>query len=390
MLSNKIYKHFFLELSKYFVITLFTFSAIVWTVQAVNFLDLIVDDGHAMSVYLGYSLLNIPKILTKFIPLSFLIALFLAILKFENENELIILWTAGLNKIKVVNFFLKVSLIITLTQLILATFINPSVLNYSRSLIKSSELDFISSMVKTNQFNDTVPGLTIFVEKKNDDGSMKNIFIRDENRILKSLEDFNSTDNITIVAKAGKIINANVPVLVLKDGIIQSQRIAEEENNNNKDLRTIKFQKTMLRLDNIQTRSIVQTKIQETTSISLLECYLNKENKKILNCPRDHKKNDVLSEINRRFGMPLYIPVITLILSFLLNSREENKFRNFYKYFYPVVAFFVLVLAEILVKYSGKSFTNTIIYYLTPLIFMPLIYFEVIRNFLFENLRKKL
>jgi len=390
MLSNKIYKHFFLELSKYFFITLFTFSAIVWTVQAVNFLDLIVDDGHAMSVYLGYSLLNIPKILTKFIPLSFLIALFLAILKFENENELIILWTAGLNKIKVVNFFLKVSLIITLTQLILATFINPSVLNYSRSLIKSSELDFISSMVKTNQFNDTVPGLTIFVEKKNDDGSMKNIFIRDENRILKSLEDFNSTDNITIVAKAGKIINANVPVLVLKDGIIQSQRIAEEENNNNKDLRTIKFQKTMLRLDNIQTRSIVQTKIQETTSISLLECYLNKENKKILNCPRDHKKNDVLSEINRRFGMPLYIPVITLILSFLLNSREENKFRNFYKYFYPVVAFFVLVLAEILVKYSGKSFTNTIIYYLTPLIFMPLIYFEVIRNFLFENLRKKL
>ena len=101
MLSNKIYKHFFLELSKYFVITLFTFSAIVWTVQAVNFLDLIVDDGHGMYVYLGYSLLNIPKILTKFIPLSFLIALFLAILKFENENELIILWTAGLNKIKV-------------------------------------------------------------------------------------------------------------------------------------------------------------------------------------------------------------------------------------------------------------------------------------------------
>ena len=219
---------------------------------------------------------------------------------------------------------------------------------------------------------------------------MKNIFIRDESRILKSLEDFNSTDNITIVAKAGKIINTDVPVLVLKDGIIQSQRVAQEEKNNEKDIRTIKFQKTMLRLDNIQTRSIVQTKIQETTSISLLKCYLDKENKKILNCPRDHKKNDVLSEINRRFGMPLYIPVITLILSFLLNSREESKFRNFYKYFYPVAAFFILVLAEVLVKYSGKSFTNTLIYYLTPIIFMPLIYFEVIRNFLFENLRKKL
>ena len=382
MLSNKIYKHFFLELSKYFFITLFTFSAIVWTVQAVNFLDLVVEDGHALSIYLSYSLLNVPKILTKFIPLSFLIALVLAILKFENENELIILWTAGLNKMKVVNFFLKVSLLVTLLQLFFATVINPYILNYSRSLIKSSNLDFISSMVKTNQFNDTVPGLTVFVEEKNDDGSMKNIFIRDESSILKSIENPNSTDNVTIIAKKGRVINPSSPVLVLRDGIIQSQRI-------DRDIQTIKFKKTMLKLDNIQTRSIVQTKIQETPSITLIECYFNKENKEILNCPRDHKKNDVLSEINRRFGMPLYIPVITLIICFLLNQREENRFKNYYKYIYTVFAFIILVVAEILVKYSGKSFSNSLIYYSAPFLMATLIYFEIIRNFLYENLRKK-
>ena len=382
MLSNKIYKHFFLELSKYFFITLFTFSAIVWTVQAVNFLDLVVEDGHALSIYLSYSLLNVPKILTKFIPLSFLIALVLAILKFENENELIILWTAGLNKMKVVNFFLKVSLLVTLLQLFFATVINPYILNYSRSLIKSSNLDFISSMVKTNQFNDTVPGLTVFVEEKNDDGSMKNIFIRDESSILKSIENPNSTDNVTIIAKKGRVINPSSPVLVLRDGIIQSQRI-------DRDIQTIKFKKTMLKLDNIQTRSIVQTKIHETPSKTLIECYFNKENKEILNCPRDHKKNDVLSEINRRFGMPLYIPVITLIICFLLNQREENRFKNYYKYIYTVFAFIILVVAEILVKYSGKSFSNSLIYYSAPFLMATLIYFEIIRNFLYENLRKK-
>ncbi len=162
MLSNKIYKHFFLELSKYFFLVLFTFSAIVWAVQAVNFLDLIVEDGHAVSLYLNYSLLNIPKILTKFIPLSFLIALFLTILKLDSENELIILWTSGLNKIKIINFFLKIALIITIIQLFLAAFINPNVLNYSRSLIKASDLDLISSAIKANEFNDTAcPSSTI-------------------------------------------------------------------------------------------------------------------------------------------------------------------------------------------------------------------------------------
>ena len=382
MLSNKIYKHFFLELSKYFFITLFTFTAIVWTVQAVNFLDLVVEDGHALSVYLGYSLLNIPKILTKFIPLSFLISLVLAIIKFENENEFIILWTAGLNKINVVNFFLKISLLVTLLQLFLASIVNPNVLNFSRTLIKSSNLDFISSMIKTNQFNDTVPGLTIFVEEKSEDGNMKNIFIRDESKILKSIDNVDSTENITIIAKRGKVVNQSSPALVLGDGIIQSQKI-------DKNIQSIKFEKTVLKLNNLQTRSIVQTKIQETPSSLLVKCYFNKEDIKILNCPKDHKKNDVLSEINRRFGMPLYIPVITLIICFLLNQRNENKFKNYFKYIYTIGAFSILVIAEILVKYSGKSFSNSLIYYFTPFILLPIIYLEIIRNFLYENLRKK-
>ena len=381
MLSNKIYKHFFIELSKYFFITLFTFTAIVWTVQAVNFLDLVVEDGHALSVYLGYSLLNIPKILTKFIPLSFLISLVLAILKFENDNELIILWTAGLNKIKIVNFFFKISLLVTLLQLIFSSIINPNILNYSRSLIKSSNLDFISSMVKTNQFNDTVPGLTIFVEKKNQDGSMNNIFIRDESKILKSINNVDKTKNITIIAKRGRVVNPDSPALILGDGIIQSQK-------SDKSIQTIKFQKTVLKLDNLQTRSIVQTKIQETPSGSLINCYFNKVERKIINCPRDHKKDDVLSEINRRFGIPMYIPVVTLIICFLLNTRSENRFKNYFKYFYTIIAFMILVVAEILVKYSGKSFNNSLIYYFTPFLLMPLIYLEIIRNFLYENLRK--
>ena len=33
---------------------------------------------------------------------------FLTILKFENESEFLILWTSGLNKIKIVNFFFKI------------------------------------------------------------------------------------------------------------------------------------------------------------------------------------------------------------------------------------------------------------------------------------------
>ena len=381
MLSNKIYKHFFIELSKYFFVVLFTFSAIVWAVQAVNYLDLIVDDGHAVSIYLGYSLLNISKIFTKFIPLSFLLALFLTILKFEDESEFMILWTAGLNKIKVVNFFLVVSLLVTFIQILFAGFVNPEVLNHSRSLIRSSNIDFISSMIKTNQFNDTVEGLTIYVQEKDENDIMKNIFIRDDNKVLKGLETSKDSGSLTIFAKKGRIEKRDRNYLSLENGTIQTQ-------NKNNEITSINFKKTSLLLKGMKTKSIVQPKLQETSSLILFECLFKKNlKKKLLNCA-ERSKLDALSEFNRRLGMPLYIPYVALLSCFLLIGRDQSKRKSLYKYFYFALGFLTLVMAEILVRYSGKSLFYSTIYYLIPIISVPILYLILFRKFYFENLRR--
>ncbi len=383
MLSNKIYKHFFTELSKYFFLVLFTFSIIVWAVQAVNFLDLIVEDGHGVTVYLNYSLLNIPKILTKFIPLSFLIGLFLTVLKFENESEFLILWTSGLNKIKIVNFFFKISIIVTILQLFFSSLINPEFLNKSRSLIKSSNLDYVSTMIKSQQFNDTIDGLTIYVEEKKQNGVLKNIFIRDDGSVLKSLDNSKDSNNITIYAKEGRIEEGEKGnYLALRNGTIQ------KENDKN-EIISINFIKTNMQMEGLKTKSIIMPKIQETSSKTLIDCILSKnKNIQILNCPKTDSKIDTLAELNRRFGMPLYIPTISLILSFLLISRSESNRKNLFKYFYFGLSFLILVTAEILVRYSGKSLFYSYLYYLIPLISVPFFYYLLFRQFYNENLKK--
>ena len=383
MLSNKIYKHFFTELSKYFFLVLFTFSIIVWAVQAVNFLDLIVEDGHGVTVYLNYSLLNIPKILTKFIPLSFLIALFLIVLKFENESEFLILWTSGLNKIKIINFFFKVSILVTILQLFFSSLINPEFLNKSRSLIKSSNLDYVSTMIKSQQFNDTIDGLTIYVEEKKQNGVLKNIFIRDDGSVLKSLDNSKDSNNVTIYAKEGRIEEgAKGNYLALKNGTIQKE-------NDKKEIISINFIKTNMQMEGLKTKSIIMPKIQETSSKNLIDCILSKnKNIQILNCPKTDSKIDTLAELNRRFGMPLYIPTLSLILSFLLISRSESKRKNLFKYFYFELSFLILVTAEILVRYSGKSLFYSYLYYLIPLISVPFFYYLLFKQFYNENLKK--
>jgi len=380
MFSDKIYRHFFLELSRHFFIVLFALTAVVWAVQSVNFLDLIVEDGHSVVLYLKYSALNIVKVITKFIPLSFLISIIITIEKFDSDNELVAIWTAGLSKSKIINFFLKISIIVTILQLLLACLVNPVLLNYSRSLIKSSDINFVSGTIKTNQFNDTVEGLTIFVEEKNPNGVFKNIFIRDESKIFKGLDSDKNTSNLTIFAKRAQLVEAEDSTLILEEGTVQS------ENTEGK-IKSINFTKTKLSLSGMQTKSIIQAKVQETESNILIECLLEtKPEKKLLNCPKE-EKIEVLAEINRRFGMPLYVPFVALLCSFLLVNREGNKF-GLYKYIYGGLSFTTLIVAEILVRYSGLSYYYAAAYYLLPLIFMPILYLQVLRRFAFENLKK--
>ena len=149
MLKNKIYSYFLKEILKSFFTILFAFSVIAWTVRSVNFLDLIVDDGHSLITYLHFSLLNITNVITKFIPLAFLLALNFSLIKFERQNELVILWMSGIKKIKLVNLLFVFSLLIVLFQLIFSVFITPYTLNKSRALVRDSTVSSFDILIKT-------------------------------------------------------------------------------------------------------------------------------------------------------------------------------------------------------------------------------------------------
>ena len=61
----------------FFSITLLSTSLIIWIFQAVNFLDIIVEDGRDYFVYLNYSLLSFPKIVSKILPFAIFFSFFM-------------------------------------------------------------------------------------------------------------------------------------------------------------------------------------------------------------------------------------------------------------------------------------------------------------------------
>ena len=385
-MRNTIYRYFFVEFISLFTLILISTCVIVWIVQAVNYLDFVTEDGHAFSVYFTYSVLNIPKVIGRLIPLVFLISLLTTILQFENNNELLVFWTSGLNKIRLVNLAFKISILITLFQLLLSLTISPSSLNFARSILKSSSITLFSSLVKEKKFNDTVKGLTIFIEEKKPNGEMLNVFLRDDTA--------SNAKSKTIIAKKGHIITKGVMpfvkvgvlteqnFLVLFDGVIHTEKM------NNK-INFLNFYKTEINLSYFESKTTTYPKIQENNTLSLLNCikpFLDEGKTTLLEFQCRARIDDITAELNRRFGMPLYIPIISIIICYLLSSRIESKYYFFQKYIVFITAFTILVFAEIMVRYSGNSALGLIIYYSLPPLLILLNYLNLIRIFKFENL----
>jgi lipopolysaccharide export system permease protein len=320
------------------------------------------------------------------IPLVFLISLLTTILQFEKNNELLVFWTSGLNKIRLVNFVFIISILITLFQLLLSLSISPSSLNFARSVLKSSNITLFPSLVKEKKFNDTVKGLTVFVEKKKPNGEMLNVFLRDDtsgnakSKTIIAKKGYIETKGVMPFVKVGVLTEQNF--LVLFDGVIQTEKI------NNK-INFLNFYKTEINLASFESKTTTYPKIQENNTLSLLNCirpFLEEDKTTLSEQQCSARIDDIAAELNRRFGMPLYIPIISIIICYLLSSRIESKYYFFQKYIIFITAFTILVFAEIMVRYSGNSALGTIIYYSLPPLLILLNYLNLIRIFKFENL----
>ena len=173
-----LFRKILLDCLLFFFISLISASVIIWVFQAVNFLDIIIEDGRDFFVYISYSLLNFPKIISKILPFAVFFSFCFVINKYELNNELIILWNFGVHKIELVNFFFKFSLILVFFQIILTSYVVPETQSYSRSLIRDSSVDFFESFIKPKKFNDNVVGLTIYTDKKDKNGNLENIYLK--------------------------------------------------------------------------------------------------------------------------------------------------------------------------------------------------------------------
>ncbi len=352
-----IFQKFFLDNTYFFLICIASLSLIVWIIQAVNFLDFVTEDGHGLIVYFKYTLLNIPKIISRLMPFIFFVAVYYTINKSEENNELKIFWINGINKNDFLKNLLRYSLFFLIIQILLNSILVPYSQNKARTYIQTSSIDFFPSLINEKKFIDTVEKLTIYIEKKNDQNEYENIFIKDEKNSLST--------RIIYAAKGNLINNPNQRVLYLTNG-----KIINIDNNN---ITAFDFKKTNFDLSKYLTKSIVDFKIQEKSTFMLINCYINFHMLKkesyyhIHNCNRN-SLNILQQELFKRIIKPFYYLSLAICSGFLILLSKENLNYRLNKSYIFLVGTSILILSELTTSLSGKD-----LFYFKVSLFLPLV-----------------
>ena len=372
-MKKLIFKKFAKDVFQFFLLVSISISLIVWVIQAVNFLDIVTEDGHGFKVYFLYTLLSLPKIFSKILPFIYFISLFYIILKYENENELIIFWTIGIKKIEFVNVLLKFSIFYLILQLLFTTYIVPTALDKARSYIRGSNVDLFSSIIQEKKFIDAVKDLTIFVEEKNINGDLKNIFLK---------EKIGENEYQTIIAKEGKIKKYDIKTtLLLFDGKII--------NNNNKKINSFEFSKTEINLSKFTTKTTTHPKIQEIGTYDVLACIVRLKNfnnayisnvfitnKKLNNCVEENL-NDTFQEVLKRLISPFYLLTLSLIACLIIIKSKDDYEYFKHKFGLFILGIITIIISEISIKYSSTSTIQNIHIYSLPILFLVTFYLYI-------------
>ena len=355
-----IFRKLLIDCLTFFFLALFGISTIIWVFQAVNFLDIMIEDGRNYNVYFYYTLLNFPKIISRILPFALFFSFCFTFIKYEANNELIIFWNHGVSKISVINFFFWISILIMLVQIILTSIIVPKSQELARSKLRTSEIDYFEGLIKPKKFNDTIKGLTIFAEDKNNNEEFKNIYIKKNNA--------NKGFQITFAKKGVFELKGNKKILVLYDGQTLTQ--------NGKNITNFDFSKSDFGLANMESHFVAHKKIQEQSTKSLIKCVqsiFGIKNHKILNCDRNNPR-DIYKEIFKRLISPFYLPVIILISLLLILTSKENHKYNRNKYLIFFLGFGTIIISESSLGYIVNNLMKNISILILPMILTLIVY----------------
>ena len=151
-------------------------------------------------------------------------------------------------------------------------------------------------------------------------------------------------------------------------------------------------------MSDFETNTITTPKTQEISSLKLLKCIkyyfkfldtqnFDPESKLIQNC-RISNMNNIIKEIYKRFIIPIYIPLLSLIPFLLIISSKENSIYQKVRLITFIVGLTFVILSETTIRFISLDLIQNFILSSFPIIFLISIYLYFYLKFKLNYIKK--
>ncbi|ESQ94364.1 LptF/LptG family permease [Asticcacaulis benevestitus] len=185
-------------------------TAIALLSQSLTQFDLVVERGQSAWVFAKITLLSMPQLAGLIFPIALFVGTLVALTRMQGEHEFTAAYASGMSLMRVAYPIIRIGIYFTLISLAANLYLQPWSSRAMRHELYDVKNDLISSLVKEGDFSTSDTGLTIYAQRIDQNGLLRQIFIRTAGKDGKDQ---------TYAAKEGRIkkVDGN-SILVMRHG----------------------------------------------------------------------------------------------------------------------------------------------------------------------------
>jgi lipopolysaccharide export system permease protein len=174
-------------------------SAAIWLAQSLRLIDLIVNRGLSVDLFLYLAALILPRFLDIVLPVGVFIAVLFTYNRLTAESELVVMRSAGLSHFALAKPVLILAGIAFLILASLSVYFLPASNRAFKDLQFEIRNRFVSTLIQEGTFTTIADKVTIYVRSRGDRGEVYGLLINDSR---------NPQRQVTIVAERGAFVDS--------------------------------------------------------------------------------------------------------------------------------------------------------------------------------------
>ncbi len=176
-------------------------TLIIFLTQSLKFLEIIINAGSSGSAFIILTGLALPRFFEIILPLSLLSATLFLYNKMTIDSELIAMRAIGHSSFALAKPAIIAGIIVTTLLWGMTMWVAPKSLAQMQAMRGELKAEMSTSLFREGVFNAFGNGLTVYIRKKNSDGSLSGLMIHDTRD--------NTKPPSTVMAKRGMIISGD-------------------------------------------------------------------------------------------------------------------------------------------------------------------------------------